>query len=104
MFMRFLGGGIGHKVTDHVEQITPTRVRDEAPDLHNEDTIPQNMQDHTREDDDDVVGDPEEVDADEEADYGYADDVESEDEDLGEDSESKGENSKSEEESNADDV
>ena len=98
MFMRFLGGGIGHKVTDHLQQRTFTGVHNEVPDPYkevpdpydempnpNEVIIPHNAQDHTQAGDDDVEGDPEEVDSDEEADYGYVDSPESE----GEDSEGK---------------
>ena len=90
MFMRFLGGGIGHKATDHLQQRTPTCVHDETSDPHDddEDIIPHNAQDHTQVEGDDVLdGDLEEVETDEEADYGYADILESE----GESSEGEGE-------------
>ena len=93
MFMWFLGGGIGHKVTDHLQQRTPTGVHDEVPDPHDEDVIPHNTQDHidhTQVEDDDGNGDPEEVDTDEEADYGYEDNLESEGKDNeGKDSKGK---------------
>jgi hypothetical protein len=75
MFMRFVGGGIGHKATDYLQERTPTgSIPDEAPDPQIEDAgnIPQNTQDRTQD---------EEVDIDEEADYGYADDCESKSED-----------------------
>jgi hypothetical protein len=83
MFMRFVGGGIGHKATDYIQQSTPVCVRDEAPDVQDEVIIPHDTHDHAREggDDVDVDGDPEEVDIDEEVDYGYGDDLESEDKD-----------------------
>lgn len=89
MFMRFLGGGIGHKATDHLQQRAPTCVHDEAPDPQDGDSIPHNTQDHTQAD---VDGGCEEVDTDEEADYGYADGPESE----GEDSEGSTPNSEEE--------
>jgi len=73
--MRFLGGGIGHKTSDHIQQCTPTCV-------HDEDVIPHITQEHTQ-------ADPEEAESDEEADYGYVDDLENE---LGsEDIDSEGE-------------
>lgn len=99
MFMRFLGGGIGHRATDHLQQRTPTCIRDEVPDPHDED-IPHNRQDHTQAEDGDGDGDPEEVDTDEEADYGYADDLESEGEDS-EGGDSEGEDSEGKEEIDA---
>ena len=91
MFMRFVGGGIGHKASDNIQQQTPSHISDEAPDLSDnpEEVIPHNTQDHARvEGDLYAEGDPEEVDTDEEADYGYTDDRESECRDSeGEDSE-----------------
>ena len=83
MFMRFVGGGIGHKATDYIQQSTPVCVRDEGPDVQDEGAVPHGTQDHAQagEDDVDVDGDPEEGDADEEVDYGYADDLVSDDKD-----------------------
>lgn len=92
--MRFIGGGIGHKVTDHVQQRHPICVHYEEPELElpDEDVIPHTPAYAQAEEGDDTNGDaeevdanegPEEVDTDEEADYGYAhsDDRESEGED-----------------------
>lgn len=75
--MRFVGGGIGHKATDHLQQRTPIGVPEEVPDLQDED-IQHNTQDHTQEEEDhgndeEDQEDPEEVDTDEEVDYRYAD-------------------------------
>ena len=92
--MRFVGGGIGHQAndhTDHTQQQTPIHDCDKAPDLYNnsEDIIPRYTQDPTEmEGDIYAEGDPEELDTDEEADYGYIDGSESEGRDSeGEDSE-----------------
>jgi len=95
MFMRFLGGGIGHIATDDLQQRTSMCGRDEGPDPHDEDIL-DNTQDHTQGEDDDVDGDPDKLEADEEIDYGYADDFESERVD------SEGENSEGEEETRPD--
>jgi len=91
MFMQFLGSRIGHKVTDYVQQ-SPIRVPYEEPKLLDRDIIPHNTQTHAPtelEEGDDANGDPEamgdgdtnrepeEVDTDEEADYGYMDGHES---------------------------
>jgi hypothetical protein len=85
MFMRFLGGGIGHQATKHLEQRTPNRIREEEPDLSDEDSesdiTPHNTEDHTQNKDVIMDRDLDEADADEEADYGYADNMESEDDD-----------------------
>jgi len=114
MFMRFSGSGIGHKVTDHLQQRTPTGIHNEAPDPHdkvpdphNEDIIPHNIPDHTQAEEEDVDRDPEEeVDTDEEADYGYVDSPKSEGEDGegkdGEGEDGEGKDSKGEEETDAD--
>ena len=114
MFMQFSGGGIGHKVTDHVQQRTPTGVHnaapnshDKAPDPHDEvpnphnDTIPHDTQDYPQAGDDDGDGDPKEVDTDEEADYGYVDGPESKSED-GESEDGEGRDGEGEEETDAD--
>jgi len=97
MFMRFVGGGIGHKVTDYVQQRSPICIHYEEPELPDEDVIPHSTPAYAQaeegDDEDrgaeevDPNGDPEEVDAnrgpeevdtDEEADYGYVDDHKSE--------------------------
>ena len=81
MFMRFVGGGIGHKASDNIQQQTPSHISDEAPDLSDnlEEVIPHNTQDHTRvEGDLYAEGDPEEVDTDKEADYRYTNNRKSE--------------------------
>jgi len=99
--MRFVGGGIGHKASDNIQQRTPSCISDEAPELYDnsEEVIPHNTQDHAQvEGDIYAEGDPEEVDTDEEADYGYAGDHESECRDSeGEESEGEGEDSEGEE-------
>lgn len=95
MFMRFVGGGIGHKSTDYIQQDTPICVHDEAVDeVNDEDIMPINTQGHTQaEENVDADGDQDEVDAEEEADYGYADCLDSEGGDSeGEDSEDEVEN------------
>ena len=85
MFMRFVGGGIGHKSTDSIQQLErlSTSVPEELEDpiLHDdqEDITPgPHTQDHVQGgpggEDDDIEGDPEEAGSDEEVDYGYADD------------------------------
>ena len=118
MFMRLSGGGIGHKVTDHLQQRTPTGVHneapnphDEVPDPHNKDIIPYNTPDHTQAEEEDVDRDPKEVDTNEEADYRYTDSPKSEGKDSegedgkGDNSEGKdgeGKDSEGEEETNAD--
>jgi hypothetical protein len=93
MFMQFVGGGIGHKASDNIQQQTPSYISDKAPNLYDnsEEVISHNTQDHAQmEGDIYVEGDPEEVDTDEEADYGYTDDRESECRDSkGEESEGK---------------
>jgi hypothetical protein len=86
MFMRFVGGGIGHKSSDHhdIQQSTmaPNWIEDDAHD-HGaqdelEDTFLHKTQDQARADEDvNADGDPDEVDAEEEADYGYVDDSDS---------------------------
>jgi hypothetical protein len=92
MFMRFVGGAIGHKPNDYAQQrpFILESIPDEAPNLYNdlEGIILHNTQDHAEaeEDDNNVDGDPEEVDSDEEVDFGYIDDLKSE----GEDSEGEG--------------
>jgi hypothetical protein len=79
MFMRFVGGGIGHKSSDHIQQSTPNCVEGDAHDGAQdelEDVFPHNTQDQSQADEDvNADGDPDEVNAnsDEEADYGYAD-------------------------------
>ena len=88
MFMWFVGSGIGHKVTDYVQQRSPICVCYEEPKLPNKDVIPHSTPAYTQaeEGDDkdrgaeemDANGGPEEVDTDEEANYGYADDHKSE--------------------------
>jgi hypothetical protein len=98
MFMRFLGGGIGHKVTDFVQQIGPESihttteldVQDELIAAENVEDVPQD-EDRVLDEDDDA----EEVDLEEEVDYGYADadvrsateeseqDADSEDDEIG---------------------
>ena len=94
MFMRFVGGGIGHKASDHMQQSTPTTtacIQDKGLEAHwhDEDIIHPDAQGHSQEEvnaeedpeESDAHEDPEEVDADEEADYRYADDFEIEGED-----------------------
>jgi hypothetical protein len=96
MFMQFVGGGIGHQANDHTDctqQRTPIHNCNKAPDLYDnlEDIIPCYTQGHTEmEGDIYAAGDPEELDTDKEADYGYIDHSESEGRDSeGEDSEGK---------------
>ena len=102
MFMRFVGSGIGHKANDYSQQIlsasVPDELEPEVPNLH--DNRGDNTQDNTQDQaqgeggDHDVEEDCEEVDMDEEADYGYTDDT-----DQGsecEDDNSEGNNSESE--------
>jgi len=81
--MRFVGGGIGHKATEYIQQRTPVCVPAEGPDVQDEDIILDNTQDDPQGAGDDVDedGDPEEVDVDEEIDYGYVDGLEGEDKD-----------------------
>ena len=83
--MRFLGGGIGHQATKHLEQRTPNRIHEEEPDLSNKDSeldiTLHNTEDHTQNKDVIMDRDLDKADTDEEADYGYADDMESEDDD-----------------------
>ena len=87
MFMRFVGGGIGHKASDHMQQSTPTTtacIQDEGLEAHwhDEDIIHSDAQGHSQEEvnteedpeESDAEEDLEEADVDEEADYGYADD------------------------------
>jgi hypothetical protein len=79
MFMRFLGGGIGHKVTDFVQQrssesicaTTELDVQDEEIVVENIEYEPQD-EGEVREEDDVL----EDVDLDEELDFGYADEDE----------------------------
>jgi hypothetical protein len=70
MFMRFLGGGIGHKATDFVRQRRPETIREVTEyDIQEEEIAAEDIEDlHQVED-----GDVEEVDPDEEGDFGYAD-------------------------------
>ena len=69
--MQYVGSRIGYKASDHIQQCTPTCVYDE-------DDISDITQEHTQ-------ADSEEADVDEEADYGYVDDLELENELGGED-------------------
>ena len=57
MFMQYVGSGIGHKASDHIQQHMPTCI-------YNKDDISDITQEHTQ-------ADSEEADVDEEADYGY---------------------------------
>jgi hypothetical protein len=68
MFMQFVGGRIGHKSTDYIQQDTPICVDDEAADVYNKDIMPHNTQGHTQaEENIDADGDQDEVDAEKEA-------------------------------------
>jgi hypothetical protein len=99
MFMRFVGGMIGHKLNDYAQQrpFISESIPDKAPDLYNdlEGIVLHNTQDYAEaeEDDDDVDGDPKEVDSDEEVDFGYMDNLKS----KGEDSEGEGSRGRSSE-------
>jgi hypothetical protein len=80
MFMRFLGGGIGHKVTESVPQRRPESGREAAePDIWEEEIVAEDAEDEPQVEDmaleEDL--DVEEVDLDEEADFGYVDREES---------------------------
>jgi hypothetical protein len=81
MFMRFLGGGVGHKVTEFVQQIRPESIcmatERSKPDIQDEGITAEHIEDQLQvegrvlDEDDDM----EDVDLDEEVDFGYADDV-----------------------------
>jgi hypothetical protein len=76
MFMRFLGGGIGHKATDFVRQRRPETIRDVTEyDIQEEEIAAEDIEDPHQVEDADLEedGDMEEVDPDEEGDFGYAD-------------------------------
>jgi hypothetical protein len=97
MFMRYLGCGIGHKVTEHIRQTTTQRATETEADIQedlavddaeNLEAEPYLDEYDADEDGDDGKGneDVENVDTDEEADFGYGDsenseEAESEDED-----------------------
>ena len=98
MFMRFLGGGIGHKVTEHVQQNfvtdrheddheTTQNVEGNEPIIEGMDTEPVDYEGQGDENED-----IEEVDANEELDFGYRDgpDSEKEEDDHAEDSGDEG--------------
>ena len=60
--MRFLGGGIGHKATDYLQQATPVDVPDDVSEPQHEDIFPQNTRDHTQANEaDDAEGESEEA-------------------------------------------
>jgi hypothetical protein len=98
MFMRYLGRGIGHKITVHIPQARggpPTETEDEVQeDLIVDDAANLGAEPHLDEyvadedgDDGNGDGDIEDVNTDEEADFGYGDSEdsegeESEDEDI----------------------
>jgi hypothetical protein len=76
MFMRYLGGGIGHKATDHIQPSTPKRAHEEDTEtqLEEEGLKADDRTDHidlynagTLEDERGSEG----IDTDEEVDYGY---------------------------------
>ena len=80
--MQFIGSGIGHKVTDYIQPSTPVCIHDKEPNVHDKDVMPHNTQDHAQARDRvDMDGDLEEADIDEEVDYWYVKDLESEDKD-----------------------
>jgi len=77
--MRFVGGGIGHKCIDFLQQRLSTSITEEPevlPILHDDqEDITPHTQDHVQGgEDSDIEVDPEEVNSDEDADFGYADD------------------------------
>ena len=101
--MRFVGGGIGHKLSDHIQQSTmaPNYIEDDAHDGAQdklEDAFLHKTQDQTQADKDvNADRDLDEVDADdlEEANYSYVDDSDSNVEcasDESEDSDDEAEN------------
>jgi len=102
MFVRYMGGGIGHKVTNHIPQAKAGRATETGGDVQ-EDLIVDdagNVEDepHLEEygadedgHDGDGDGDMEEVNADEEADFGYGDSDESEGEESEDEDDSDGE-------------
>jgi len=78
MFMRFLGGGVGHKVTDFVQQIRPESICTATePDVQDEGIAAEHVEDEPQVEGGvlDEDGDVEDVDLDKEVDFGYADDV-----------------------------
>ena len=107
MFMHFLGGGIGHKSTDYLQQTTPVDVPDDVSEPQPEDIFPQNTQDHTQaEGANDAEGDSEDSEAhsalaDEEADYGYVDEPK-DSEDEGSDSDLEDNDSESDDSNHSD--
>ena len=69
LFMQFIGGRVGHKSTDYIQQDTPIYIDDEAADVYNKDIMLHNTQGHTQaEENVDADRDQEEVDAEGEAD------------------------------------
>lgn len=79
--MRYLGGGIGHKAADFIQQHTAEHEPELGPDPDEEAVaageIPEEFRLNNDDADDEEV---EVVDEEEEADFGYGDDVRSEDE------------------------
>jgi hypothetical protein len=75
MFMRFLGGSVGHKATDFVLQRRPETVHEQNEyDIQEEEIAPEDIEDVCQVEDTDLEEDRdvEEVDSDEESDFGYA--------------------------------
>jgi len=93
MFMRFLGGGIGHKVTEHVQQNIVSSQREGHDDSETAENsegdifINENTEteptDHQENGDENDSEDIEEVDVDEELDFGYGEAPVSESEEEG---------------------
>jgi hypothetical protein len=81
MFMRYLGGGIGHKATEMFQQHTVEQAHEFGPDLEEDPVIADDILDEIRPNNDDIDDEEvvDEVDEEEEADYGYGDDVRCED-------------------------
>jgi hypothetical protein len=80
MFMRFVGGGIGHRATDYLEQSVSELAPEIVPDTQEEigDDIEIECQDPPFDGDDgDEDGELEEVNSDEEVDFGYGDSADS---------------------------
>jgi hypothetical protein len=79
MFMRFVGGGIGHRVTDYLEE----SVSDLVSDRDNQEDIGSDIEIERQTppldgDDADEDAELEEVNSDEEVDFGYGDGADSE--------------------------
>jgi hypothetical protein len=101
MFMHYLGGGIGHKITEHIPQARAGRATEtegDQEDLAVDDARNVEAEPHLDEyaadedgDDGDGNGDVEDVDTDEEADFGYGDSEKSEGEESEDEDDSDGE-------------